>query len=387
MRELTIKHTGVFTKNFEALSNKDVRFILNQGGSRSSKTYSIVQMLIYYALTNSKKTISVCRKTMPSLKSSVYSDIITILVELELYHTVKHNKSAYSFEFPNGTWIRCFSIDNPQKIRGRKHDVVFMNEANNFTQEDFVQLNMRTTEKVILDFNPSDEESHWIYGLKADPKTRFIHSTYRDNSYLSADQITEIEKLIAIDEEFYEIYALGRQPKKRERIFPVVHKTPFPETEDYVYGMDWGFADPTTLIKVHLNDGKLYIKEEIYETGLNSDEVIEKMQSLNINKTKHIWADSARPDLIDLVASKGYYITKSNKAIKEGLNAMRLHEIHIDPDSYNTLREFRAYSFKKRGDTVLDEPQGFFDHSIDATRYATIGEYKQSGFSTTFMVI
>ena len=386
MKELTIKHTGVFTRNWEAFFDTKVRFILNQGGSRSSKTYSICQLLIYYALTNPKRTVSVCRKTMPSLTSSVYADLITILVDLQLYHTVKHNKSAHSFEFPNGSWIRCFSIDDPQKIRGRKHDVVFMNEANNFTMEDFIQLNMRTTEKLILDFNPSDDETHWIYGLKEDPKCRFIHSTYRDNSYLSADQRAEIEKLIKIDQEFYEIYALGLQPKKREKIFPVIHLTPFPETDDFVYGMDFGFADPTTLIRVHKSDGRLYLKEEIYESGLNSDALIAKMELLNISREKQIWADSARPDLIDLISQKGWWCTKSNKNIKEGLNAMRLLQIHIDPSSFNMIREFRAYSFKKRGEIIIDEPNGFFDHSIDASRYATMG--LQTGeFSTTFMVI
>ena len=182
MSDLVMRHTGVFTRNFQALQDPNVRFIVNQGGSRSSKTFSICQMILWYALTNPNKVVSICRKTGPALYASVYVDFVNILHEYDLFGSIEHNKSNMTFNFPNKSQVKFFSVDNPQKLRGRKHDLVFMNEANELTYEEFTQINMRTTGKIILDWNPSDPFS-WVLDLKKDPMCVEIHSTYKDNPF------------------------------------------------------------------------------------------------------------------------------------------------------------------------------------------------------------
>jgi phage terminase large subunit len=379
---LKMRHTGVFTKNYKAFHDDNIRFIINQGGSRSSKTYSICQLILWYALTHKNKRISVARKTGPALFASVYRDFISILQELEIYDYIKHNKSAGSFSFPNGCTVQFFSIDDQQKLRGRKHDFVFLNEANEITREEFTQINMRTSGKIILDWNPSDPWS-WVIELQKDPKAVLIHSTYKDNPFLEDEIVREIENLINTDETYYQIYALGIVPTGKENVFPTLHYTEFPEDLQFVYGADWGFNDPTTIMKVAQKDGKLYIKEELYESYLTPEDIIERMNALGIRKDIEIVADH-RPDIIQSLNNAGWYVTKAKKNIKEGLALMKQNEIHIDPSSHNAIREFRGHLWRKYKDRILDEPVDFNNHAIDAARYATMK--LSQGFGISVMV-
>lgn len=368
--ELKIKHTQVFSKNYKAFTDPNIRFCINQGGSRSSKTYSICQLLIWYALTNKRKTVSVVRKTGPALFASVYKDLIEILHDLNIYESIKHNKTGASFEFPNGTVIKFFSIDNPQKLRGRKHDLVFCNEANELTFEDFTQINMRTSGKIIIDWNPSDPWS-WVVELQKDPKSVLIHSTYNDNPFLEPEIVREIENMINVDETAYQIYALGIIPTGKENVFPTLHYTPFPEDIQYVYGMDFGWNDPTVIVKVGIQDGNLYIKEELFESYLTPELILEKMKTIGIDKYSVIHADH-RPDMIAVLNEEGYQAIKAKKNIKEGLVKMKQNQIHIDPSSHNAIREFRGLMWRKYKDRILDEPVDLNNHSVDAARYATM---------------
>lgn len=384
MSNLVMRHTNVFKRNFDAYNDPNVRFLVNQGGSRSSKTYSICQLILWYALTNSFKTVSVCRKTGPALFASVYVDFLGILHEYEIYDSLKVNKTTGTFLFPNGTKVRFFSIDNPQKLRGRKHDLVFLNEANELTLEEFTQINMRTTGKIILDWNPSDPFS-WVLDLKKDPLTREIHSTFKDNPFLEPAIVREIENLINNDETYYQIYALGLLPTGKSIVFPNLFHTPFPSTIDHIYGMDFGYNDPNVIVKVGQDDGRLYIKEELFESYLTTEQLIEKMDAIGISKSHMIFADSARPDQIKSIANAGYSIQGGNKKISEGIDYMKTLQIHIDPSSENVHREFRSYMYKKVHGIVTDTPVDFANHTIDAARYAAIS--MKGNFSTSFFVL
>jgi phage terminase large subunit len=206
--ELELKTTRVFSKNHQQLQDDDIRFIINQGGSRSSKTYSLCQLLIVYALQNPKKVISIVRKSFPALRATVMRDFLEVLKDLDLYNSEYHNKTNHIYRFPNGTEIEFFSVDDEQKIRGRKRDICWCNEANEINRDEFVQLNIRTDNKFFCDFNPSDTE-HWLYDLIERPDAIKLHSTYKDNPFLPKSLVKEIEELIKTDEDYYNIYALG----------------------------------------------------------------------------------------------------------------------------------------------------------------------------------
>lgn len=375
-------HTRVFTKHMKAWKNSDKRFIIHQGGTRSSKTVSICQFIIWYSLAFPNKTVSVCRKTSPALLATVHNDFVDLLHEYNLYKLVAHNKTTNTFVFPTKTYVRFFSVDDAQKLRGRKHDLVYINEANELNYEEFVQLNLRTTGKIIMDWNPSDPFS-WILGLEDDIRTEVIHSTYKDNPFLPSSLIREIEDLVNKDEAYHEIYALGILPTSREMVFTNITPGVWPKDLDFVYGLDFGYNDPNALMKVGQRDGTLYLKQELYESYLTTEQLIEKMNSLNISKQHMIYADSARPDQIKSLANAGYSIIGGKKNISEGLDYMKTLKLVIEGEE--ALREFRSYKYKKVKGNLTDVPVDFANHTIDASRYAAMS--MKGNFKTSFVVL
>lgn len=372
MGKLRIKHTNVFKRNYAAFKDDDIRFIVNRGGSRSSKTYSILQMLLTYAMTTDGKIVSVVRKTMPSLRASAYRDFEAIITELNLWDFVKPNKTNFEFRFLiTGTRVQFFSVDDAAKLRGRKHDVVYINEANELNDDEFLQLNLRTKDKLILDYNPSDLIK-WIEEIKSNPKKMVeIHSTYKDNIFLPEAQVREIESLIEKDEVNYQIYALGIYPEKKERVFTKKEWGDFPNDVDFVYGMDFGSIDPSTLVKVYYNDGKIYVEEIFFETNLNPKTMLEKMQECEVSKQHIIYPDISRPDIIDYLSVEGgYQFAKSDKTIKAGYDFMRQHKLIIAPGSENVWRELSRHNYKVIKGEVTSTPVDLHNHSIDAARYA-----------------
>ncbi len=182
MAEITIDSTVIFEKNYTALEDKSIRFIINEGGSRSSKTYSLCQMIVVYCLQHPGKVVSIVRKTFPALRATVMRDFFEIMKAMEIYDVQSHNKSEHIYTFDNGSIVEFFSVDDEQKIRGRKRDLGWCNEANELWFEDFQQLNMRTEHKLIFDYNPS-ESSSWLYELPME-ESIIIKSTYKDNPFL-----------------------------------------------------------------------------------------------------------------------------------------------------------------------------------------------------------
>jgi phage terminase large subunit len=213
---MDIKATAIFEKNYEAILG-DKRFIINEGGSRSSKTYSLCQLMIIYCLQNNNKVVSVIRKTFPALRATVLRDFIEILKDIGLYKQEAHNKSEHIYTFANGSMVEFFSVDDEQKIRGRKRDIAWCNEANELYFDDFNQLNMRTEDKLIFDYNPSDSAS-WLYELPADESIK-IKSTYKDNPFLPDSIKAQIEDLKRTDEALYQIYALGEKAISKSNIY------------------------------------------------------------------------------------------------------------------------------------------------------------------------
>ena len=157
LEELNIEVSPVFVRNIQ--STKRIR--CNQGGTRSSKTYSILQVLIVEALQETGKVITICRKTFSSLKGTAMRDFFEILKNADLYSEKNHNKSDSLYEL-NGNLFEFVGLDQPQKKRGAKRDKLFINEANDLTYEDWTQLRLRTKGVIYIDYNPSDE-FHWIY--------------------------------------------------------------------------------------------------------------------------------------------------------------------------------------------------------------------------------
>jgi len=366
---MDIKATAIFEKNYEAILG-DKRFIINEGGSRSSKTYSLCQLMIIYCLQNNNKVVSVIRKTFPALRATVLRDFIEILKDIGLYKQEMHNKSEQIYTFANGSMVEFFSVDDEQKIRGRKRDIAWCNEANEIYFDDFTQLNMRTEDKLIFDYNPSDSAS-WLYELPANESIK-IKSTYKDNPFLPDSIKAQIEDLARTDEALYQIYALGEKAISKSNIYSqwtfVAHRPA--KFVKYVYGLDFGYNHPTALMRVYYCDNDIYIEPVIYESYLTTTMLIEKLATLNIEQTVTILADYSRPEIIQEMNIAGYDVQNANKVVKKGIDNLKTFGV-ICQDDKAIKREYENYKWKKIGDFITDEPVKLFDDAMDAIRYAT----------------
>ena len=363
-----IKTTNVFHKAY----NSDTRITCLQGGTRSSKTYSLCQLFIVKCLQDTGKVYTICRKTLPALKGTAYRDVLSILKELELYTEDNHNKSELSYTL-NGNLIEFISVDQPVKIRGRKRDYLWLNEANEFTYEDWQQLILRTTGQIYLDYNPSDPYS-WIYEkVVVRDDCTFIKSTYKANPFLDDDTVAEIERLKDLDPDYWQVYGLGEIGSVQTMIFRNFNLVDDVQGRLIGYGLDFGFTNsPTALVEVRQMDDNLYIKELLYQKRLTNTDLANKLRELNIDRQSEIIGDSAEPKSIEEIYRQGFNIKPAKKGagIHLGIDIMRRYKLHITKESVNAIKEFRSYKWAtdKNGD-VLNTPVKVNDHLIDATRY------------------
>ena len=363
--ELNLKATVVFDKTREAKT----RVVVNEGGSRSSKTYSLAQIFFLKMLEEQNILISVVRKTTPALKATAYKDFLDVLRMNNRYNEANHNKTEMTYKIGSNE-IEFFSCDEPQKMRGRKRDYLWENEANELSYEDHKQLIMRTSRQIFLDYNPS-ESFHWIYDhvLTRDDVT-LIKSTYKDNPFLEAEIIREIERYKETDDNYWRIYGLGERGTPQSTIYPkyeLIDELPEGET---IYGLDFGFNSPSALTKVVLNDDDVNADEVIYEKGLTNAELIKKLDSLEIPKNVIIYADTEDPNRIEEIRQAGYWIEKSNKDVKKGIDTLKSRKIKITKRSLHGIKEIQMYKYKQKDERILDEPVKLNDHFLDSLRYA-----------------
>jgi phage terminase large subunit len=293
------------------------------------------------------------------------------LKEQGLYSESNHNKTEHSYKLGDNE-VEFVSIDEPQKIRGRKRTYLWINEANELTYEDFRQLNLRTEKKVYLDYNPSDE-FHWIYD-KVIPRKDclFIQSTYLDNPFLDDALVKEIEMLKEADPNYWKIYGLGERGTNEAAIYThwqYCDKIP-DNVDEIIYGLDFGFNNKTALVRVGIKDQDHYCQELLYESHLTNSDLIERLKDLKIEDDYPIYADSAEPQRIEEINKAGFYCLPANKDVKKGIDTIKSHGFYITKDSPNLQKEVKSYKWKQKDERILDEPVKFNDHLLDGARYA-----------------
>jgi len=372
---------------YDHLLISDKKIIVEQGGTRSGKTYNIILWIIFEYCTNNKnKVITVCRKSFPSLRATVLRDFMSILEGHNLYSEKYHNKSNSEY-YLFGNLIEFISLDQPQKIRGRKRDLLFINEGNELFWEDWQQLVFRTQERIVIDFNPSDEY-HWIYD-KVLPRDdcAFFKTTYLDNPFVEESIKKEIELLKDTDEQYWQIYGLGERAASRSTVFRYAEVSHIPEDADLVaYGMDFGFSnDPSTLVSVYTKDINLYVKEHLYRTAMTTTDIHKFLLSEKL-ENKPIYADSAEPRLIEELRRMGHNIFPSLKgkdSVNAGIDLLKRYKINILSTSSNAISEFRNYKWKEdKTGALLNTPVDDNNHIIDPCRYATYSILSKPRFGT-----
>lgn len=383
--ELQLKATTVYQRNYEC----QARFVVNQGGTGSSKSYSLAQLFTTLPMEVTGKVFSVVRKSMPTLRATAMRDFLNILKLQKRYSEIYHNKTENIY-YLNGNEIEFFGLDEPQKVRSRRRDYLWINEANELDLESFRQLNMRTNKRVYMDFNPSDEY-HWIYDDVLPRKdAELIISTYLDNPFLPEEVIKEIEMYKEVDQNYWNIYGLGQRGISSVRIYThwqLCDDLPYYLRDDedengkpikvkeingeQIYGLDFGFNHPTSLCEVALKDEDVYAKQRIYESYLTNADLIKRMNDLGINKKTYMFADAAEPQRIEEIKKAGYNIHPADKDVLKGIDSLKTRKLYVTKDSADAQKELRSYSWKvdKEG-KVMDEPVKIRDDFVDSLRYA-----------------
>ena len=311
-------------------------------------------------------------------------DFIDIIKAYKLYNENSHNKSNSEYTL-NKNLIEFISVDQPQKIRGRKRDLLFINEANELDFEDWQQLIFRTQEKIILDYNPSDEY-HWIYDKVLNRNdTDFYRTTYLDNPFLEPTIINEIERLKDTDETYWQIYGLGEKGISKSTIFNYTEIVQIPQDAQLIsYGADAGYTnDPSTLVSVYKQDYNIYIKEHLYRTMMTARDLNDVYRNENIGRNP-VYFDAAEPRLIDELRRMGWNIQPSLKgrdSINAGIDLLKRFKIHITSDSTNAIQEFRNYKWQEdKSGKLTNTPIDKNNHIIDAVRYATYSILSKPNF-------
>lgn len=348
-----------------------------QGSSRSSKTYNILIFLIAYLLSRPGTSLSVVRKTLPALKGSVFRDFKEILQDrFRMWDGRAMNKSDMVYTFPNGSFAEFFSTDNEQKIRGRKRNILYANEANEISYLEWQQLVMRTTLFSIVDYNPSFTDEHWLCGLNKDPRTFHFISTYKDNPFLEQTIIDEIESLQHKNKTLWTVYGLGQQAMAEGLVFPefdIVEEFPANATR-VAAGLDFGYAqDPTAIVKCGIIGDRMYLDEQCYRTHMLASDIIRVLKEVGL----HVYADSADPRLIQEIANAGIIIYPADKykgSIMGGLTKMMEYRLCVTRRSANLIKELKNYVYDQDKDgRFINEPIDAYNHCIDGIRYYTLG--------------
>lgn len=369
---------------FKHLTSSNKRITIEQGGTRSGKTYNILIWLIFgYCANNKGKVVTVARKTYPALRTSAMRDFFEILRNNNLYSEEYHNKSNSEYSL-NGNLIEFISLDQPQKVRGRKRDMLYINEANELFWEDWQQLVFRTKDKIIIDYNPSDE-FHWIYDkVKTREDADFYITTYRDNPFLEPEIKKEIERLRDTDENYWQVYGLGQTGQSKSLIFRINEIQDIPnDAKLLAKGMDFGFTnDPTTLVAVYQSGDNLYFDELLYETGLTNSDVSNKFRELGFDKRDEIYADDAEPKSIEELYRMGWNIKEAKKKeINLGIDIMKRYKLYCTARSVNMIKEFKNYKWiEDKNGNVLNKPVDMFNHSIDAIRYVCYNKMSRPNY-------
>ena len=371
-KELNISVTPVFEANREAYNSGLYRKIINQGGSRASKSYSIIQLLILICLQE-KKSVSIVSPSLPHLRRGCGRDFINILTDWGIYRPENHNKTQNIYYFDTGSYVEFFGVDDLGKVHGPGRKIIFINESNLISEDIYRMLAIRTDEILFMDYNPFSMYSY-CYDLIETPNTKFIVSNYLNNlPNLTKFQIEEIEALKLADENLYKCYALGERGSSTELVYnhwkTCQH---FPDDcKDVFFGIDFGYHAPSTMVKVGLKDGALYAQEMFYQDKLITTELADLILSFDV-KNAPVFSDSAEPRTIEELKRRGVNAIAANKEIYAGINKVKSYPLYITANSPNMLKEIQSYRWKVVNGVATDEPIHLYCHSLDGLRYAVM---------------
>lgn len=387
--------TPVFDRTSEAFLRRP-RYVSSCGGTRSGKTFSILQLLIIVLLGEERRKApatvnSVVSESMPHLKRGAIRDFKAIMEADGLWREDRWSETDKTFTFANGSILEFFSVDNAGKVHGSARDRLFMNECQNIPYEIARQLFVRTRGQILLDYNPT--HSFWVNEV-IEPRDNCVtvHSTYKDNSFLSDVQVREIEDNRS-DATWWRVYGEGKVGTLEGLIFDFeqVDALPDPEQDHNLtvcQGLDFGFTnDPTARVKIVADRRKriVWARERCYATHMKNSHIIEDLQADGVTPREEIFADCEEPKSIAEISDAGFNVIRCDKSAPVKSNKLTFQlqwlqgwKLYVTRDSLNLIKELRNYTWAKDKD---GKPQNYpidkWNHAIDALRYGCWSKFGQ----------
>lgn len=375
---MQIDTTTIFERNLAARLNGKRR-ALNEGGTSSSKTWSILQGL-YLTAKHAKNDllISIVSESMPHLKRGCIRDFKNILGDE--FDDSRWNKSDFIYDLGKGQ-IEFFSADSPAKLRGGRRKILYINECNNIAYEAFKELDVRTELFTYLDWNPVSE--FWAHekGLINDPVNQYIHSTYLDAKHvLPPEVVANIESNRLTDPNWWNVYGLGLVGKIEGLVYPLFNTIEeLPKGGNSGYGLDFGFSgDPAVLTKNVIIGDSLYSQEIFYETNLTNHDICVRMLECGVQKrSDEIFADSAEPKSIEEIYQEGFNIkpvSKGSGSVEYGHQKVRQYKQYWTKDSLNCIKEQRNFRYvTDKNGKLTEKTTHLWSHGMDSRRYFVTG--------------
>ena len=376
---------------FEANYHTTAEIVVNQGGTSSGKTYSILQVLMLYAVAQQRKVITVVGQDIPNLKSGALRDALTITDESDTIKNaiLSYNKSERVFQFRNGSIIEFRSYADPQDAKSGKRDYLFINEANGISWDIYQELSLRTKTRIYIDYNPNAE--FWVHDrLIGRKNVQLIISDHRHNPFLSTKMRQKIESIKNEDIELWKVYARGMTGKISGLVlnnWQLCDDIP-PRAKLVAIGLDFGFTnDETGCLAVFKQNGELWVDELFYETGLTNPDIAKQLSNIGLSKNALIVADSAEPKSIEELRRLGWNIVPAKKgadSINISIDILKRYKLNISRRSINLRRELARYKWKTDlAGRTLNEPIDRWNHLIDPLRYVALNQLKIKGTGKT----
>jgi len=359
-----MKCSSVFDKNIKAWHDGE-SLIFNQGGTRSTKTYSLLQLFFLIAYKSKKPLIlSIVSYALPHLKLGAMRDFEKILLDFGYPLSCKNiSESYYKIE---KSIVEFFGVDNIGKVHGPERDYLLINECNFVKSQVYDQLAIRTRRTVFCDFNPSME--FWYHTeIQNKVPHKLIKSTYLDNEFLTPEQVERIEAK-KDNKHWWQVYGLGELGRLEGAIYQNWNIGSFDNSLPFAYGLDFGVRDADALVKVAIDRSKkiIYLHEVIYKTGQSTEDLYQEIKK-TVNNDSLIVGDSAATRTILDLKNKGLNIESVHKLrILEYIKMLKDFELIVSEDSINFHKELNTWAWlDKRGQIPADGN----NHLIDATHY------------------
>lgn len=378
--------TPVFQANFLSKAKLNV----NQGGTSSSKTYSIMQLLCYKAVYEPRMVITVTGESIPNLKKGAYRDTETIYSRSKYLQSqiLSWNKTDRIIYFKNGSIIEFVSNLNEQSAKNGKRDYLFCNEANGISYQIFFQLAIRTRKTIYIDYNPT--APFWAHekligtdatGNDLSATVQLIISDHRHNTFLTEEEHAKIEGIK--DPELWKVYARGLTGNLIGLIFPNWRQIPdseYPWDEPYVGGLDFGYTnDPTAGVKIVRIANSIFIHELCYTPGIAPVQLNKLFRANGFTDDVPIYCEHD-PDQVAQLRRLDLYAAMARKgqgSVNSGILKLKEHSVFYTASSKNLHEEKIRYMWDKDKDTgkLLNIPIDAHNHLMDATRYGVYSHF------------